>query len=215
MVKKSVILCVVVFVLAGSTAFAFIIDSPPPWRGEEGSTCQGWSFDTDSTYPSPDLLPPGCSGNPYGDPELRVQAAEGYAWYDTVYGRQGVWPLSGEIDVYLPNWPQPQIEKRIWLQLVWKPAELCGLLPDEPLISVTPFETLTMSRVADEDMGEGWWHTVWDISLSPNPPGEWISIKGDILVDMLTIDTICIPEPATILLFSLGGLVLLGSRRYR
>ena len=204
MVKKLAIVCMVVILGAGSVASAVYV-VVPPWRGDEGSTFQEWTFSSPETNPPPDNV-----DNPYGEPLLNV----GAYWFDDINGRQGAWGLSGKIDVYIPNRPQPFEWKWIWLQLTWKPAELCPdpFVPDEPVVSVTPFEFMVMER-EDVIMADGWVFTVFYIDMSPNPLEEWITITGDILVDELIIDTICIPEPAMIFLLGLGGLALLRKRR--
>ncbi len=131
----------------------------------------------------------------------------------------GVWGLSGEIDVYIPNWPERRPEKEIWIQLTWKAGELdqSPFLPDVPIVGVAAdiFGSMTMTR-QDFSVGQdGWYQSVFDIHLWPNPTKEWIAVKGDILVDQLVIDTICIPEPGTILLFSIAGWVISRGRKSR
>ena len=44
-------------------------------------------------------------------------------------------------------------------------------------------------------------------------PGCLFTIGGDVFVDQLVVDTICIPEPATMSLLALGGLALLRRKR--
>jgi hypothetical protein len=50
----------------------------------------------------------------------------------------------------------------------------------------------------------GWKQSLFQIDIKPNPFEEWIVIKGDIVVDSVTIDTICTPEPTTLGLL-IGG----------
>jgi hypothetical protein len=196
---KLLTLCLAVILAAGSTSFATLV---PEWRGTEGSTYQEWSFSNDSTTPAPDS-----SDNPYGDPLLRVTPIGD--WIPD----PGAWPLSGEIDVYIPNRPDPLPEKEIWLQLTWQPggADPTPFLPDEPVVGVTPYTTMNMSR-QDTDLN-GWTESWFVINLYPNPPEEWITIKGDINVDHLIIDTRCVPEPATVALLGLGALVVFRRKR--
>ncbi|MHC4060649.1 MAG: PEP-CTERM sorting domain-containing protein [Planctomycetota bacterium] len=88
-------------------------------------------------------------------------------------------------------------------------------MPNEPLIGVAPFESMEMSR-QDSVGQDGWVSSLFMIDIWPNPSEEWISIKGDIMVDELAIDTYCIPEPVTILLLGCGGalITLTGKRRF-
>ena len=65
---------------------------------------------------------------------------------------------------------------------------------------------MDMSR--NDTTEAGWTLSVFRINLYPNPPEEWFTIKGDIIVDHLAIDTRCLPEPATVALLGLGALVV-------
>ena len=136
-----------------------------------------------------------------------------FDWINTQGTAQGIWPLSGEMDVYIPNRPQLGPYKEIWIQLVWMPGNLdqTPFLPDQPIVGVTPFDSMQMTHEDNLDLN-GWTHSLFKITIWPNPNEEWIAIKGDILVDRVVIDTICIPEPTTLLLLVTGGLI---AKRYR
>ena len=59
---------------------------------------------------------------------------------------------------------------------------------------------------------------VQDWRIEPNPTQEFISIDHlnyGVGISEVVIDTICIPEPATLCLFGLGGLVLTSVVRFR
>lgn len=207
-VKRLAVLLMMASLAMGSTALAVL---QPPWQGEPRTTFQEWDFDTNSVTPSPDS---GTLNNPYGDPLLRVTAAGDWI-STTIDGYEGVWPLSGEIDIHLPNYQELQPKKEIWIQLTWKATDVDFYLPNEPLIGVVPFESMEMSR--QDSVGEdGWVSSLFMIDIWPNPSEEWISIKGDIMVDELVIDTYCVPEPVTILLLGCGGalITLTGKRRF-
>ena len=198
-------MCVGVTFIASSPVFAGLFP-PAPWRGSEGSTYQEWHFLTSDYCPPPDF-----NDNPYGEPLLEVDTP--YEWIETIDLAEGVWPLSGEIDMYVPNRPEQLPEKEIWLELIWRPGDMDPgpFLPDEPIVGVTPFESMQMSRTDALDLN-GWMHSLFIINMWPNPIEEWITVKGDILVDELMIDTRCIPEPAAICLLGIGGLILLCKR---
>ncbi|MHC4623184.1 MAG: PEP-CTERM sorting domain-containing protein [Planctomycetota bacterium] len=206
MIKKSVVLLVIAILGMGSSAFAVV---EPPWRGDDRSTFQEWDFSTGDLNPAPN---PQTLDNDYGDPLLRVDPSG--AWIDLIPEdeRQGVRPLEGQIDAYIPNydWQGPDSKKEMWIQLTWKATAVDPFLPDEPLIGVTaiPFEYMHMARV-DLPEQNGWVHSVFVVNLWPNPNEEWITIGGDIEVDYLAIDTRCVPEPATVLLLGVGGAMLI------
>ena len=195
--KKIMFVCMAVSLALCATAFAI------PWeRGDDGSTWQQWDFSSNSTSPSPDA-----GSNPYGTPVMTVKPIG-----DWIPG-PGAWPLSGEIDIFIPNRPQPLERKEIWLQLTWQPGgnDQSPTMPDEPWVAVTPFQRMEMYRT--DTTPNTWTHSLFEITIWPNPPEEWITIKGDILVDQVIIDTICIPEPATVFLLGMGGLVTLTRKR--
>ncbi|MBI4578971.1 MAG: hypothetical protein HY718_04660, partial [Planctomycetes bacterium] len=110
----SAIVALVVGVVAG---LALADDlNPPPWRGAPGSTWQVWQFGDPSPNPPPDA-----GNNPYGVPSSTIAPGIGQAWLPTWDGRTGVWPLSGEIIIEIPNRPLPLPFKDIWIQLTWQP----------------------------------------------------------------------------------------------
>jgi hypothetical protein len=190
-------LCFLVILTAGSAALAT-------------TTTQIWYFGTDQVMPVPDVV-----DNPYGTPQLKVDKGSGAGWQSAAGGRTGIWSLSGEIDVLIPNYQVLNPYKEITIDLTWAPGGVDPFLPDQPLVGVSaiPMDKMTMSVVNDPIAGTIWTQSIYSIVIWPNPPREWIAIKGDILVDQLNIKTTCVPEPATMGLLSLGGLALLRSRR--
>ncbi|MBN2580241.1 MAG: PEP-CTERM sorting domain-containing protein [Pirellulales bacterium] len=127
-------------------------------------------------------------------------------------GREGIWPLSGEIAVHLDNYPEP-LEKTMWVQLTWQPQEGVGV----PVLSdfdAYPTATQTPPEIVGEvDLGFGWTETTYRWTIIPNPEWESFVIGGTINVDELVIDTWC-PEPSTYVLLGLGAIAL-GFYRWR
>jgi hypothetical protein len=202
------------FAVALVATSAFAEPPVPSWRGAEGSTFQAWSFNAGGNAPD-------TWQNEYGnhtDPGLGL-SVKSQGWFDSILGADGVYALSYEIDIVIPNNPVPNDQKDILLHLVWRPlADVVGgnlitdpFLPDAPLVAVWPFsDMMTLDDALD---GNGWHHSTYEITIWPNPPKEWFTIKGNILVDYIAIDTICVPEPATIALLTLGSLCTLRFRR--
>ena len=72
-----------------------------------------------------------------------------------------------------------------------------------------------MTVVESIPLGNDWETMVLDVVMHPNPPEEWVTVKGDIFVDELVIDTYCVPEPMAVALLVFGSLVLFHRQRRR
>jgi len=204
--KKILSVCTTVVVLVLCSGVLADDLRSPGWRGHNDSTFQLWNFSTPDPMPLPDIV-----NNRFGHPMLRVTPFAGGEWIPD----PGAWPLSGEIDVYIPNLPEIRPYKEIWIQLTWMSMDLDPdpFLPNVPIVSVIPFDYMQIERGDDIDLGSGWTHSLFMVSIWPNPIEEWITIKGDILVDQLVIDTICIPEPATVIILGIGGVLALNRKK--
>ncbi len=195
-----------------TTPVAFSEPPVPDWSGSEGTTFQEWDFTDANTSPDPisDML-----NNPNGDPLLTV-------YTDIEFGADGTsdgyWVLSGQqrpgqIDIKIPNYVNQNPYKEIWLTIVWNESEgypVNPILPDRPIVGVA-FEGMEytdqyIEYEQEDSLGFGWKTSVYVLGLWPNPAEEWLNIKGNILVDSLSVETICIPEPATMTILALGGL---------
>ena len=175
--------------------------NPPPWRGQPGTTYARWEFSTDNPNPAPDE-----EYNPNGPSQTQVTPGPGMGWLPELDGRFGVWQLSGRIEIGIPNYPPAGPLKYIWVQLTWQ-----GQSPGRPTVS----ETISgeIGRLLDEQAASPWLHSTFVIDIEPNPQYEVVSIEGPINVDEVVIDTICIPEPSSLAVFSVGLLGLAGAVR--
>jgi len=187
----------------------------PVWRtcppGQPPTTYQQWTFDDADNPALPEFF-----NNQYGTPMAGLSTTQVppdyFGWLDVVNGRQGVWagePLN--ITLTIPNRDEPDEYKEIWLEmdfmqtLGWinvTPSPVCGSV--EEIFRDISLVDLQWSRLII-----GW-------RIEPNPSEETICIgitgTGG-LVDYITVDTICIPEPATVTLLGLGTLALLRRKR--
>jgi hypothetical protein len=175
----------------------------PSWSGNAGTTFQQWSFSDGSANPSPDVFP--APSNPYGSPQLSVYGSQ---WSDNLDGHQGVWTFSSfgsGVLVNIPNNPVSQPVKEMQVELIWEAASISAFIPDQPIIGVWA-DNFQKQLTGEESIGGNWKASLYKISIWPNPSAEQITINGDIRLDQIIVDTICIPEPATMALFVASAL---------
>lgn len=196
--------------LTASSAMALDVRTPD-WRGQDDSTVQQWDFHDDTNPLAPDGL---FNENPYGTPMGTVNLFEGGYWLETVSsapGLTGWWAGVESIDVDIPN---TSVENPLKLVVAQVTYGLFGPHYGPDSVYATVGSDVFYGSLAETVPGAGTAKTdVWEIEIMPNPQFEtitfdWYSEPGGI-VDQVVIDTICIPEPATIGFLSLGALGLL------
>lgn len=216
MMKKLLSGCLIIAVFCFVASPAMAVDvQPPSWRGVPDSTVQEWNFlsDTNPLTPDGELY-----DNSYGEPMCTVNLFEGGYWLETVSSAPslfGWWVGVDSIDVDVPNASIANPLKWVQVQVTY------GLFgphyaPDS--VYATAASDVFYGSLVETVPGAGTSRTnVYIIEVVPNPEFEtitldWYAGPGGI-VDQVVVDTICIPEPATMGLLGLGGLVLLLRRR--
>ena len=186
---------------------------PPSWRGDANTTLQGWSFSTNNNPADLDYLM-----NPYGSPTAQVFTPDTMFpkqtyWLSDHEGHDGVWRLYGDNYMLLtiPNNPDENLFKEIWLQMTWSASELNR----PPLFQTDPgYASINLIQSAAVDAT--YYHSVYKIIIEPNPTSEMIAIQPrdcTLYIDEIVVDTRCVPEPTSVALISVGGIVGLFIRR--
>lgn len=205
--------------LAGlSTASATIInDVGPTWRGDPGTTYQAWGFDSDNSPADLDI-----NLNPYGLPSATITGIDpplgppafippNTFWKDDDNGHQGVWRLYGDstLQLHIPNNPVQNDQKIIWFQMTYYASGTTGA---EPEFFTYP-DNVSVTQVSKIPVDANYYfHAAWEITIEPNPDEEWIILRPrdcTLYIDEVVVDTICIPEPASlVMLLGTSSLIL-------
>ncbi len=219
-IQKSWLQIGLAFVVLGALSMAVVADASPSyggpsWRSGTGTTLEQWSFSTSSVDSLPDSYT-----NTFGTPELWIDGSTTY--YSSKDTYTGVWALkTGDIAMEIPNSSATGAgtEKHIWVEITWKVASLNSHVPDSLSVSVNPeylagnYTEMDFTRT-DTSLGNGWFSTVVMVDVWPNPLSEYITVTGDVYIDEITIDTQCVPEPATLGLL-IGGAFMAVRRKQK
>jgi len=212
---KKLLVIIVAVMLSGSVLAALDLN-PAPWRtdpiGSEPTTYQSWDFLTDANPTAPDV-----DLNPYGTAELEVtgDVFGGTAYYPDgppafpVGPGTGVWGFEDDILIRIPNSDIANPHKEVWLQITFA-ADVLPNIFMLPNGDPGAYEVMIPEYVTD--LGNGYYNAAYYCEIIPNPEFEIGIIKPaecTLYVDDLIIETICeVPEPATLMLLGLGGLLL-------
>lgn len=182
--------------------------NPPPWEiSLPNQTYQAWDF----TMQGPPF--PLIDENPYGVAELMDYAA---TWPVPVEGPDGFIidtmhiEEPGGLTIWVPNNKDPELKKLIFWQMTSdKSPTPTGVGPT----TTTPGGQTGTNLPAPYPhiQHAGTWYTYNGlIEIRPNPEGEWITfpLLASTNIEQIVIKTVCVPEPCTISLLVLGGLVL-------
>ncbi len=199
------------FILIAGHALAHDL-TPPPWRGESGSTFQHWQFNAPGGG-----LPDSGVHNPYGPPSFNPNPNATWDATDPSGQLNGVYFILFDWDLSfsIPNHGAAGRQKELWLQFTYITSDGIG-----PASSVFPATgSATLQSISAIDLGGGVYHELHIYSLSECPQWETVSLRPGSVgspswVDQVVIDTRCvIPTPGTLLPLMLAGLASARRRR--
>lgn len=178
---------------------------PPDWRtdppGQGFTTFQMWEFGTDDNPVGPDVV-----YNAFGDPTATITGDWPLTlWKDEDFGHYGVWRFEDWMELFIPNNPEPEESKYIWLQITFSAGE--GHDPE--ILSLPDWADLEIINHIQLD--DYYYHGTYLITIEPNPEEELLVIMPrdcTLYVDEIVVDTICVPEPASLTLLAVFGLLL-------
>lgn len=223
MIRGSCLLLVILAAAAAARADDLV---PPDWRGQPNSTLQVWEFSTGSNPVEPTVAPD-LLNNPYGTPEATVYGEFNFPnrdtwWINTsvtIPDHQGIWNIGGSLSLDIPNDPVLRPHKFIRVQITYDGGHSVDPgVPFDPWVDVVASDGATMvdfQKVSEIHVDSIFTHAVYDLMLEPNPSFETIWILPrycQLYVDEVVVDTLCIPEPATMLLLAAGAAALIRRR---
>ncbi len=192
-----------------STAVADV--AVPDYRGDDNSTCQEWDFLTGGAPLGSYFAPDGTEGitytpYPYGSPlEPYAQVAGTYA-PSTGPGPGGAWSnYTADLFIFNSVDLSPESYKLLRVQATF--------LGDPPTVEIqSAGQTWTPSPATTIPISGGWSVFVQDWRGEPNPQSERVILSSAGQLSEVIVDTVCIPEPATVALLA-AGLLLIRRRR--
>ena len=208
-------LILVASVIAAFGTAAMAVDVwPAPWEEEPMNpewmggvtTAQMWEFPQ-----SPDV--PVYVDNPFGDPVVEVINGEYPDWVMGWEGQQEIatWHIKeggGKLRITVPNNPEPNKRKVIWVQVTSDKAP--G--PTDPVTQPPGTTSYPKSPIG---LGGTWYVYTARVDIPTNPAYEVIeyTFPESTNIEEVVVKTICVPEPATLGLLALGGLAVIRRRR--
>jgi hypothetical protein len=209
---RTLIIAITVVALSVVANASFI---DPTFTGAAGSTMQQWDFDTPANPVVAETFV-----NPFGDPTATIIGDPldmQYIAVDTNTGRTGVWKTKGHYEFHIDNTDQtgPDTYKDVVIQMIYDSDPFDDLVWMRYSADGSPIAlgTLPDTKVA---LGDGYSLATWTFQIKPNPTEETIYLLPyycNLYVDSVRIDTVCVPEPASMGIMGIGALLMFARKR--
>jgi len=186
-------------------------------------TYQAWSFTTDPVDPWTDIVADDhyiSPGTPVADVSTK-SFPPGY-WIDALPGgRQGgIWGEAVNLDIWIPNTPDPRLTKIIQAEVTYHVEEYVpgvhGYIDASSYVTAGNDPPYRSISVNDTALADGWRDVTIEWRIPQIYPVEMVHlylVDAGVAIDRIEVATICVPEPATLLL--LGGAAFVGWLRRR
>ena len=205
-----------------ATTLASVYVNPPPFNPQRTLS---WEFSSQADPYTPVTVVGPIWDSPGWECD-RVQVDGPIQWFDTVAawpGHQGLvgidnssgtTHLSGEIKFHVNNYPDPNQWKLLWDELVYFNIGLGFDMDGSP-------GTVDFTIVNHVSLPEGGYRDNLTGTIRPNPAWEEFNIIFNVpvgqqmYVDTFSVSTRCIPEPSTLVVWSLLGGLGIGAGCWR
>jgi hypothetical protein len=179
--------------------------NPPDYRTDPHSAVVFWQ---EQTPGQGDLVMNGF--NAYPGQYARTAFGGGVPALDIVHESE-----SDRYHFYMPNFVDPLPQKLMRIQVTYSNPEpfVAGMQIFDPIIGVIAQPVANVSGTPNNPAADGYFYEDWEIA--PNPDYEIVDIyvPTGSLLHQVVIDTVSLPEPATMTLLAVGALAMIRRRR--